>query len=245
MEELDLKELFNIFWKGKIKIILIVAIIVVIGFVYTTSFVTPKYTASTTLVLATADKEGTQIASNTTEATNSITTTDVTLNSKLVSTYSELVKSKNVLREVIDNLGVDISEESLRGSVSVSSVKDTELIEISVTDINPTNSTKVANEIAKVFTNKIGEIYNINNVHIVDEAETPTSPSNVNHIKDILIFTIIGLVIAIAYILLANMLDTTIKSEDEIEQNLKVAVLTSIPIYNSENERKGKGRDRI
>ena len=245
MEELDLKELFNIFWKGKIKIILIVAIFVVIGFVYTTSFVTPKYTASTTLVLATADKEGSQTSSNTTESTNSITTTDVTLNSKLVSTYSELVKSKNVLREVIDNLGVDISEESLRGSVSVSSVKDTELIEISVTNINPTNSAKVANEIAKVFTNKIGEIYNINNVHIVDEAETPTSPSNVNHVKDILIFTIIGLVISVIYILIANMLDTTIKSEDEIEQNLKVAVLTSIPVYNPENERKGKGRDRV
>ena len=93
MEELDLKELLNIFWKGKIQIILIIAIFVAIGVVYTTSFVTPMYTASTTLVLATAENKASSQAND--KTTNSISTTDVTLNSKLVSTYSELVKSKN------------------------------------------------------------------------------------------------------------------------------------------------------
>ena len=241
MEQVDLKELFNIFWKAKLKIILIVMIFVALGFIYTTSFVTPKYTASTTLVLASAEKEGTQQNENTAK-TNSITATDITVNSKLVSTYSELVKSKNVMREVIDNLGMDLNENELRNSVSVSSVKDTELIEIAVTNINPNNATKIANEIAKTFTNKVGEIYNINNVHIVDEAEVPTSPSNVNHTKDIAIFTIIGLVISVIYVLLANMLDTTVKSVEEIEQTLKVTVLASIPIYSADNERKVKGK---
>ena len=237
MEELDLKELLNIFWKGKIKIILILALFVALGVVYTTSFVTPEYTASTTLVLATSESDA-----HRTDATNSITTTDVTLNSKLVSTYSELVKSKNVLRQVINNLGIEVEEENLRNNVKVSSVKDTELIEISVTNLNKSNAAKIANEIAKTFTKKVGEIYNINNVHIVDEAEVPNNPSNVNHLKDVVIFAAIGLIVAIAYVLLANMLDTTIKSVDEIEQTLKVTVLASIPIYNADNERKGKGR---
>ena len=235
MEELDLKELLNIFWKNKIQIILIIAIFIAIGVIYTMSFVTPKYTASTTLVLATSESD-----SHRTDATNSITTTDVTLNSKLVSTYSELVKSKNVLRQVISNLGIDIGEEELRSNVSVSSVKDTELIEISVTNLNPTNATKVANEIASVFTEKVGEIYNINNVHVVDEAETPNSPSNVNHIKDVLIFAIVGTVIAVMYVLVSNMLDTTIKSVEEIEKIMRVPVLVSIPTYNMENDRKGR-----
>ena len=89
------------------------------------------YTASTTLVLATSSGENTQ------DATNSITTTDVTLNSKLVSTYSELVKSKKVLRKVISNLNIDVKEESLRKNITVSSVKDTELIEITVSNEEP------------------------------------------------------------------------------------------------------------
>ena len=53
MEELDLKELFEIFWSKKVQIILIVLIFAVIGVIYTMGFVTPVYTSSTTLVLAT------------------------------------------------------------------------------------------------------------------------------------------------------------------------------------------------
>ena len=237
MEELDLKELFNIFWSKKIPIILLVLIFAVLGFIYTMTMVTPMYTASTTLVLASSNSgEG-----STTSTTNSITTTDVTLNSKLVSTYSELVKSKNVLRQVISNLGIDISEESLRNNVSVESVQDTELIEITVTTQIPEYASKIANEIAKVFTNKVGEIYNINNVHVVDEAETPNEPSNINYQKNIVVFAFIGAVIAVLYVLIANMLDTTIKTADDIEKQFKLPVLASIPMYGTEMQKKKRG----
>ncbi len=233
MEELDLKELLNIFWNKKIQIILIILIFMAIGVIYTAGFVMPMYSSSTTLVLATSESA---------ETTNSITTTDITLNSKLVSTYSELVKSKNVLRQVISNLGMsDISEETLRNNIQVSSVKDTELIEIMVSNENATYASKIANEIAKVFTEKVKEIYNINNVHIVDEAETANAPSNINHARDIAIFMIIGVVVAVGYVLISNMLDTTVKTAEEIEKSFGVAVLASIPLIESfENERGGK-----
>ena len=237
MEELDLKELFEIFWSKKVQIILIVLIFMVIGIIYTMGFVTPVYTSSTTLVLA-----GSESAGQTSTTTNSITTTDITLNSKLVSTYSVLVKSKDVLGQVISNLGIDISWESLKNNVKVSSVEDTEVLEISVTNGNPQYAADIANEIAKVFTDKVAEIYNINNVHVVDVAEVNNVPSNINHQKDVIIFTFIGLVIAVIYVLIANMLDTTIKSADDIERQFKLPVLASIPIYGADmQKKKGKG----
>ena len=236
MEELDLKELFEIFWSKKVQIILIVLIFAVIGIIYTMGFVTPVYTSSTTLVLATSNGEN-QSATNT---TNSITTTDITLNSKLVSTYSVLVRSKDVLGQVISNLGIDISWENLKNNVTVSAVEDTEVIEISVTNENPQYATDIANEIAKVFSDKVAEIYNINNVHIVDEAETPTGPSNINHTKDVIIFAFIGVVVAVIYVLIANMLDTTIKTADDIERQFKLPVLASIPIYGADMQKKKK-----
>ena len=52
MEELDLKELFEIFWNKKAQIILIILIFIVLGIIYTMGFTTPMYTSSTTLVLA-------------------------------------------------------------------------------------------------------------------------------------------------------------------------------------------------
>ena len=53
MEELDLKELLQVFWEKKISIILIVAIFIVIGVIYTFGFVEPEYQSVTSLLLAT------------------------------------------------------------------------------------------------------------------------------------------------------------------------------------------------
>ena len=224
MEEIDLKELFLMFWKRKAEIILIIAIFIVIGFIYTSVFTKPMYTSSTTLVLAGTNDEDS-------ENQTSITTTDLTLNSKLVSTYSQLVKSNKVVRQVISNLGIDIS---------VSSVSDTELIKITVTTDNSKYSADIANETAKVFTSEVGEIYNINNVHVVDEAEESETPSNINHKKDVIMFTAIGLVIAFAYVIVASMLDTTVKTEEEVERLVNLPVLASIPMYDPSEIKKSK-----
>ena len=234
MEELDLKQLFEVFWNKKVQILLIILIFMIIGFVYSMVFVTPKYQSSTKLVLVQAEK-GTSDQTG----TESITATDLTLNSKLVSTYSEIVKSKDVLRTVISNLNIAIEEGTLRNNISVTSVKDTELIEITVTNTNPSYAEKIANEIAKVFTDKVADIYNINNVYVLDRAEIQTVPYNVNHLKDIIMFAFIGLVIAGIYVLLANMLDTTIKTQEDIEKLFKLPVLANIPLYDYENSGRG------
>lgn len=237
MEEIDLKQLFLMFWKKKLEIILIIAIFVVIGIVYTATFTKPMYTSSTTLVLAGTNSE-------TEEGQSSITTTDITLNSKLVSTYSQLVKSNKVVRQVISNLGIDISEQELRNNISVSSVADTELIKITVTTNNSKYSADIANETAKVFTAEVAEIYNINNVHVVDSAEESNTPSNINHKKDVAIFGVIGIVVAFIYVIAINMLDTTIKTEEEIENLVSLPILASIPMHNTTDSKRNKGKGR-
>lgn len=235
MEEIDLKELFELFWSKKTQIILIILIFMLLGIIYTIGFVTPKYSASTSLVL---------VSNNSQTTGNTITATDITVNSKLVSTYSEIVKSKNIMRQVISNLGIKIDEDELRKNVTVSSVKDTELIEITVTNENPSYSAKLANEIAKVFTAKIKDLYNIENIQVVDEAEVETTPSNINHTKDVMIFTFIGIVVAAGYVLIMNMLDTTVKTAEEVEKELKIPVLATIPLYSFEPAKNKGGKKR-
>ena len=237
MEELDLKELLQIFWEKKTQIILIIAIFTVIGVIYSLGFVTPKYQASTTLLLATnssSDKTGTE----------SITTTDVTLNSKLVSTYSKLVESNKIVRKVISNLSLKMDEETLKKSISVTAVEDAEMIQIAVKNEDPVLATKIANETAKVFIENVKEYYGMENVHVVDEAEIPQEPANVNHAKDVMIFAFIGVVIAIMYVLVANMLDTTIKTEEDIEKISGLTVLATMPLYERADNRRKKGGRR-
>ncbi len=243
MEELDLKELLQVFWEKKVQIILITAIFIALGIIYTIGFVTPKYESTTKLLLATN-------SSSQASGTESITTSDVTLNSKLVSTYSELVTSERVIRSVKSTLGIDDDETSLKKNISVTAVSDTEVIKISVKNEDPVVAAKIANEIAKALIENVKLYYGVENVHVVDAAEVAENPCNVNHVKDVIIFAFIGFVIAIMYVLVANMLDTTIKSAEDIEKAAGVTVLASIPVYEiieekSKNKRKQKRKGGV
>lgn len=223
MEELDLKELFFMFWNKKLEIILITLMFVAVGIGYSYFFVKPEYTSTTSLVLAQSSSSGQT-------GDGAISATDLTMNSKLVSTYSELIKRKAILGQVCENLNIPESNiQELRGKIKVNSAKNTEIIEISVTNKDPNIAAAIANEIAKVFGEKIVEIYNISNVYLLDRAEANAVPSNINHMKDVVIFAFIGLVIAAVYVLLANMLDNTIKTEQDVEATTELLVLSSIP----------------
>lgn len=238
MEELDLKELLNMFWEKKVAIISVTLIFMIIGILYTVLFTTPMYSSSTTLVLVSS---GNTLNNQT---NNAITTTDITMNSKLVSTYSVLIKSDNVVRQVISNLGLKLNEAYLKKNIKVTSENDTEVIRITVSNEDPKTSAKIANEIVTVFTGLVKETYNIENVQVIDAAEVSNEPSNINHVKDVVIFVFIGLVISVAYVLIANMLDTTIKTAEDIEKEFKVHVLASIPLYEAEEEKGRRGGKR-
>ena len=132
--------------------------------------------------------------------------------------------------------------DKLKYTITVSSVKDTELIKISVVNENAKNAKIIANQIVKVFSEKVKDIYKIDNVSVIDAAEVNETPYNINHAKDIIIFAFMGLVVSVVYALVANMLDTTVKTAEEIEKEFKLPVIASIPIYNAEPQRRNGGK---
>lgn len=233
MDELDLKDLFNMFWTRKFEIILIVIIAVVIGFIYSYVLVKPEYKSTTSILLAKSN------AAQSGDGT--ITSTEITLNQKLVSTYSDLIKTDKVLTQVINNLKIDKTVENLKKNIQVTAKDDTEIIAISVTDADSEMARKIANEAAQVFITQIAQqYYNMDNVYVVDEAKAESKPYNINHTKDLIIFAAAGFVIACIYVLIANMLDTTVKSKEDIEKKLGLTVLTSIPVCDFKKVKGGK-----
>ena len=232
MEELDLKELFTIFGERKTQAILIILVFAIIGMTYSYFMVEPDYKATTKLVLTQSSVDSKD---------DSITQADVTLNSKLVSTYGEIIKTDNVLKTVVNNINnPDITIKDIKENVTVKSVKETELLEITVKNANPNYAAQIANEIAKVFCERVVEIYSISNTYVLDRAEPDATPYNINHIKDIAVFAFIGVIVAVVYILIANMLDNTIKTEQDIEKIGGLLVLSTIPDYSLENKRGGR-----
>lgn len=196
MEELDLKEILNIFWKRKISIIVILIVITTIGIIYSYWRVKPQYTSYTTVLLK---QENTYL-----ETGARVNETNL---ASFVPTYMELVKSNVVIKETIEELNI----ESINvGNIEVIQVINTEMVKIIVTNSNSEYAAKVANKLVDVANKKIKELYQVENIYIIDEAEVSTAPNYINHKKDILKFTFTGIIIACGYALLMN----TIKDKE-------------------------------
>ena len=218
MEEINLEELFYYF-RNKISWIIIAIILAIgIGNTFTILTRTPMYKSSTTIVLVNENKDS-----------STYNTTEQQLNKNLVGTYSEIIKSRMILETVISNLKLDYTSADLASNISVEAVDNTEIIKVPVSDANAKEATSIANEIAKVFMEKIQKIYNLNNVSIIDKAEDAIAPYNVNYVKDNAIYVLIGLALSCGTIFIFFYFDTTIKSSEEIESKLGLNVIGTVP----------------
>lgn len=222
MEELDLKELFD-FVKNKLGLLIIVTVgICLLGCIYGLFIQKPMYKSYTTVILG----------GNASNNTSTITQSDIALNKNLVNTYAEIVKSRRVLDQVIKELDLKNSYESLSSKISVTAVNNTEIIKISVDDRSAVTAKNIANVTANYFTKEIVELYNMNNVNILDEAIASENPYNINIVKQIIIYFMLGLIIASGVLFVIFYFDRTIKSVEQVEQKIKLPILGSVEEYN-------------
>ena len=123
-ETVDLREYFGIVKKRFWIVALITIIAVVVSGVISFFMLNPVYEAKSTLIVN-ADKQA---------ETQIVTGDQITVTQKLAVTYGEIIKSRIVLDDVIKNLKLENTYESLSGQITVSPVKDTQIISISVQD---------------------------------------------------------------------------------------------------------------
>ena len=220
MEEINLKDMFSYF-VSKLSFMAIITVFVgILGCIYAIFLQVPMYNSYTTLVL-TRVSEG--------DSTNANLTTDLTINSKLVGTYSEIIKSSRIMKPVVEDLDLDYSVEDLQKIVVVTNVADTELIKISVNTDDPELSANIANKIAQVFSQEIKEIYEIQNLTVIDKAVVDDEPYNVNIVKQVIIYLLAGVVISFAVVFVIYYFDNKIKSVEEVEQKIGLPILGSVP----------------
>ena len=219
MEEINLKELFDYIKERILIMAVIILAVLIVGSAYSLFIKTPLYKSTSTLVLV--SDEGT--------STTTYTTQDVTLNNQLVSTYSKIVTSHRVIDTVIDNLKLDYSYGEVVKEVAVTTETGTQIIKVSVSDPDKALAASITNEIVKVFGEEIKSIYKLQNVSVVDKAEEAKSPSNVNYIKEAIIYILVGVVLAFGVVFVIFYFDTSIKSAEEIENKLGLPVIGVIP----------------
>lgn len=225
-EDIDIKRILEIILSKKLLIVLILLFSILFGYAYSYYYKKPEYKSSVTILLV-ADENKTN---------KELTQTDLNINNGLISTYSSIAKSTNVVQKTIENLELNMSASSLQKKVEAKQIDSTQFLKISVTNANPELAKNIANELAQVFTQQIKEIYNLQNISIVDEAEVESTPCNVNHMKDIIMFAFAGLFLAMVSVVAIFMFDDTIKSEEDIEKNVKLKAIGTLPVDKEKNE---------
>jgi len=223
MEEINLTDLLKYFVSKILIIILITVFCGLLGSVYALFIQTPMYKSKTTLLLANVSTFDSNVSAS------SGLSADITLNQKLVSTYREIMTSKRVLNQVIKKLDLNYEYNTLKKMITVDSVSNTEVISVTVKSTNPETAKNIANEVANTFCDEIVNIYQIQNVNIIDKAEVETTPYNINLVKQIVIYLIIGFVLGCAVVFIIYYFDTTLKTKEEIEEKVGLPVLGIIP----------------
>ena len=152
--------------------------------------------------------------------------TDLTASQLMANDISALAKSETVQKKTADSLGMS----SLDGyKISVESSTTTRVIEISVTAGKADAASIVANEIAASLSSVAQGVMGVESVNVVDEAQVPDSPSGPPRAMYTAVAFLAGIFLAVAIVVLMDMLNTRVRNPEEAEELLGVPVIGRIP----------------
>ena len=228
--EMDIREIGKALLK-RLWIIALCAVIVGTSvFIYTKNFVAPMYQSYITVYV-----------NNSSSTDNSyISSGDLAVALRLVSTYVNIITSDSVLSKVIDEAGLNITEAQVRGMITAEVIGETEMFKVSVTSPNPQMSKDIANTIAKVAPAEIAAIIEGSSAKIIDYARLPQNRCSPNYTTNTVIGFLVGALLAIAAIVIQNMLDTRLTKEEDLMNISSVPVLGRIPDMTALNKTAGK-----
>lgn len=228
--EIDLRRLLRVVLK-RWWLVALSALICALGFgFYTSEFVTPKYTSTAIMHISTS------------------TSSPVNLNEletarNLVDSYEYLIKGiPQTLSEVVDKADLSYTPSQLSSMVSVSSGGGgTEFLEITVTGEDAEEVCLIANTIMEVVPGRAAAANMDSTISAAGWASVAKVPSSPNVTKNIAVGFVLGFVFSVAIIVMCELLDDRIKSEDWLKESFKdeIPLLAVIPSSRRADTREG------
>ena len=217
--QLDIMLLLRRIWEKKVLIVLVTLLFTVASLAYSIFLVTPQYSSTTKVYVVNQKKDD-----------KAITTQDVQLGSLLVKDYKEIILSNKVMEDAAEKSGTGITAKELAKKVSVDAPKDTRIISITVQDKDPQVASDLANTVKEVSGDQIKEVTKIDDVTTLEEAKAATSPSSPNIPRNGIIATALGFILAVAGVVLFELLDDRVKRAEDIEETMGLVLLGVVPV---------------
>jgi len=215
-ETISLQELFKTIRKRLSLIAFITAIAITISGVISFTVLTPIYQASTQ-ILVNQEKQD----------PSTFNAQDIQTDLQLINTYNVIIKTSAILGKVIEELNLDITVGALSNQITVSSEQNSQVLAITVQDPDPKVAVDIANTTASVFQEEIQNLMNVDNVNVLAAAELGENPSPIkpDPMLNMAIAAVIGLMLGVGLAFLLEYLDTTMKTEQDIEDLLELPIL--------------------
>ncbi|WP_294361841.1 Wzz/FepE/Etk N-terminal domain-containing protein [uncultured Senegalimassilia sp.] len=202
-----------------LKLVILLPIVCALAMgVYSYAFMANTYTASTSMyVLA---------KQTSTNSDNAANYSNLNASQMLANDVSTLLKSDRIAADTVKNLHLD----SLKGySTKVTSETTSRVITLSVTGTDPDTSAAIANEMASNVSKVAQQVMDVQSVNVIDQAVSPSSPSGPNRSMYIAVALLAGLFVAIAIVVVSDMLNTKVRNADEVEELLGLPVIGRMP----------------
>ncbi|HFI0346114.1 TPA: YveK family protein [Streptococcus suis] len=214
--EIDVLFLLRTIWRKKILIVLTAFLGAMLAFAYSSFLVTPQYDSTTRIY----------VVSQNVEAGAGLTNQELQAGSYLVKDYKEIILSQDVLTKVQTELGLT---ESIKEKIAVSIPVDTRIVSISVRDADPNEAARIANGLRVVAAQKIIEVTKVSDVTTLEEAVPAEEPSTPRTKRNIVLGLLAGGFLAVALVLVVEVLDDRVKRPQDIEEVLGMPLLGVVP----------------
>ena len=227
--EIDLREVFLILL-GKLWLIVLVGIFTAaLAFGFSQFVLEPVYESTTQIYILNKQEN------------NTVTYSDVQLGTQLTKDYAELIRSRYVLEEVMEELQLaqinpELDYEAMLEKVNVTTPTDTRILAITVKDTDPVLAMEMANSIREAAAVHIKNVMDIEAVNVVDTANLPLEKSSPSVFKWTAVGGFIGMFLIMAIVMVWYLLDDTIKTSDDVEKYLGLSTLALIPLESREKK---------
>lgn len=239
-ETIGILELMKLI-KNKWYVVVLTSVLgFILAFVVSTYFIQPQYVSSISLLVSRSQTEE-----------NPLQQGEINTNIQMISTYRDMIENPVILGKVSEKLTENVSAASLYDKIKVQNQSDSQIFSIKVTDSDPDRAASIANAVAEVFKESIGQIINVKDMVILSPA-TPNSEAVSPDIKfNQVVGTVAGAILGVASILIYVMIDTRVYDEvfisEELEWN-RLGTISSlrkedyIPLKQAEVEEGSKGK---
>lgn len=220
--EIDLIKMAKAIWKKAWLVVGSSIIGAVLALLFTALFITPQYRSS---VMFYVNNSSMSLG----DAALSITSSDISASRGLVQSYIIILKSRETLMDVIDYADIDRTYPEVSNMLSADAVNKTEIFQVTVSSEDPKEAEKIANAVAYILPKRISSIIEGTSAKIVDSAIVAARPSSPSYTKNVTIGFLAGFMLSVGSILLWMLVDITIRTEEDITQNCKYPILSSVP----------------